>query len=319
MAGRHQAPANDLEAADREAVAAAPAKINLYLHVVGRRVDGYHLLDSLVVFAEAGDVVRVRPAPGQDLSLKISGPFAPAVQSEPDNLVLRAARTMAEAAGRTTDLAFSLEKNLPVAAGLGGGSSDAAAAMHALSRLWGLDWKADRLAELGLVLGADVPACLAGVPVFVGGIGGELAPAPGLPPLWAVLANPGQPLATPEVFAARRGPFSEFARWRGDIGDADELAGLLAARRNDLEPAARSLKPVVGDALSALTGLPGALLARMAGSGATCFALFSSAEDAAAGARRLAVERPQWWVTATRLLTGADAATPANRSRLSRR
>jgi 4-diphosphocytidyl-2-C-methyl-D-erythritol kinase len=281
----------------------APAKINLYLHVTGRRPDGYHTLDSLVVFAEAGDRVSARATPGKALSLEAAGPFAPELRGACDNLVLRAARSLAEAAGRAPEARLRLEKNLPVASGIGGGSSDAAATLLALNRLWGLVWPRERLAELGLALGADVPACLARRPVFVGGIGEQVCAAPALPPLWAVLANPLRPLETPAVFAAREGAFSEDACWGWDIDDAAELLRLLASRRNDLQPAAIALEPAVAKVLAALEALPGALLTRMSGSGATCFALFDSAEQAKPAARALAAERPDWWVVATRLLT----------------
>jgi 4-diphosphocytidyl-2-C-methyl-D-erythritol kinase len=288
----------------------APAKINLYLHVTGRRPDGYHTLDSLVVFAEAGDRVEIRKAEGRGPSVTVSGPFAEALAAVPGgacgNLVLRAARLMGEAADRAPNVAIALEKNLPLAAGIGGGSSDAASTLLALDRLWGLNWSPQRLADLGLRLGADVPACLACRPVFVGGIGEQVCAAPALPPLWAVLANPLRPVATPKVFAALNGPYSHDACWGRDVHDAVALEELLATRRNDLQDAAISLEPDIARVLDALAVLPGAFVARMSGSGATCFALFDNAEASQTAAQRLRRTQPGWWVLATRLMTGSD-------------
>jgi 4-diphosphocytidyl-2-C-methyl-D-erythritol kinase len=281
---------------------AAPAKLNLYLHVLGRRADGYHLLDSLVAFAGAADLVEVRPARG--LSLRIEGPMAPALAGEdPEaNLVLRAARLLAGALGRPADAGIVLVKRLPVAAGVGGGSADAAAALQALARLWGVAPDDPLLAALAPRLGADVPVCLAGRAAFFGGIGEELAPAPPLPPAWAVLVNPGVPVPTPAVFAARVGPFSAPARFAEAPADCAGLARLLAARGNDLMPAAVALAPVVETVLERLAASPGCLLARMSGSGATCFGLFADAAAARDAAGRLAAAHPDWWVEAARLI-----------------
>ena len=282
---------------------AARAKINLYLHVVGRRADGYHLLDSLIAFAEFGDWLTLAAADGLELSLR--GPGAAALeQSLPapeENLVLRAAEMLRRAGGRR-GAALALEKHLPTAAGIGGGSSDAAAALVGLARLWRLDIAADELARLGLGLGADVPACLGQpAPVFAGGIGEALAPAPRLPPAGLLLVNPGIALPTPAVFRVRAGGWSRPARFEEAPGDAARLAGLLAERRNDLEPAAISLVPEIGRVLAALRVLPGALLARMSGSGATCFGLFASEAAARAGAAAVAARNPNWWVAPARL------------------
>ena len=184
---------------------AAPAKLNLYLHVVGRRDDGYHLLDSLVAFAEAGDVLRARPANG--LRLTLDGAFGRALAGEPDNLVLRAARLLAEAAGVPPHAELVLEKNLPVASGIGGGSADAAAALRLLQRLWNVSLPAATLQQLALRLGADVPVCLHGHPVRMGGIGERLEPVPALPPCGLLLVNPGVAVQTRPVFQARTGGF----------------------------------------------------------------------------------------------------------------
>ncbi len=268
----------------------ARAKVNLSLRVVGRLPPGdpkagYHLLDSLVVFAEAGDRLSVEPGTG--LSLRLSGPFAAGLEGEADNLVLRAARALAAAVGRTPDLALHLEKHLPISSGIGGGSADAAATLQAISALWELPAGQVDLAGLGLGLGADLPVCLAGRPTMVQGIGETLLPVPSLPPAWILLANPGQGLATPAVFAAREGAFSEpFALPAAGFPSAAELARYVTEAGNDLTQAASRLCPAIPALLEALAGLEGALVAALSGSGATCFALFAEAEAAEAAAER---------------------------------
>ncbi len=276
----------------------APAKINLHLHVVGRRDDGYHLLDSLVVFAGVGDWLSLSPA--AELSLTVGGPFAAGLTAEADNLVLRAARRLAERAGVSPDGALLLEKNLPVASGIGGGSTDAAAALRLLCRNWAV---APELGALARGLGADVPVCLAARPALMSGTGEVLAPAPRLPAAGLVLVNPGVAVSTPAVFRARAGGFSAPARFP-DAGweTAEDLADSLAATRNDLEQPARALAPVIGDVLAALAAAPGCLLARMSGSGATCFGLFASAAAAQVAAE--AVRRNGWWVWGGRMESG---------------
>jgi len=280
-------------------VEAAPAKVNLYLHVVGRRDDGYHLLDSLVVFADAGDVIRVRP--DDRLSLTVEGPFADQVPSDDDNLVLRAARGLAEMADVSSGAAIVLDKRLPVAAGVGGGSADAAAALRALCDLWAVEPPPERLARLATDLGADVPACLAAVPAFLGGIGERLDPAPALPACFMVLVNPGVAVPTPPVFKARQGPFSTPARFNESPADAQAFAAALADRRNDLTDAAVGIAPPIAEVLAALAALPGTLLARMSGSGATCFGLFATKAEAERAAGSLRADHPGWWIRATRL------------------
>ena len=258
----------------------APAKVNLYLHITGRRADGLHLLESLVAFAEASDALYAEPADG--LSLDVVGPFAGALAGEADNLVLRAARALGQGQGAR----LVLEKNLPVAAGIGGGSADAAAALRLLSRLWGIE---TGLEPLAAGLGADVPVCLAGRTCGMAGIGERLTPLPDWPVPHLLLANPGVALATQAVFGARRGPFRESRPWPQTVA---ELAGCA----NDLTEAAISLAPEVGDTLAALAALDGALFARMSGSGATCFAAF--ADKAARDRARTALRRrhPGWWI-----------------------
>ncbi len=274
----------------------APAKINLFLHVLGRRDDGYHLLDSLVVFAGVAD--RLRAAPAAGLSLTVGGRFGGALAAEPDNLVLRAARALADAAGIAPTARLELDKTLPVASGIGGGSADAAAALRLLARLWGIapggsGGRPVDLAALAAGLGADVPVCLAGRPARMGGVGEVLAPAPRLPEFGLVLVNPGVPVATPDVFRARTGPFSAQAALPDGWPDAAAMAEDLAQLRNDLEAPARGLCPPVGAALDALAARPGCLLARMSGSGATCFGLFPT--PAAAETAAAALARPGWW------------------------
>jgi 4-diphosphocytidyl-2-C-methyl-D-erythritol kinase len=268
---------------------AAPAKINLYLHVTGRRPDGYHLLDSLVVFAAAGD--HLAAAPAEDLSLAIDGPFGGTLAAEPDNLVLRAARALAGQAGIPARAALRLTKNLPVASGIGGGSADAAAALRLLASLWQVPGASP---DLALRLGADVPVCLASRPARMQGVGEVLSAAPMLPDFGLVLVNPGVAVATPAVFRARQVGFRPPADLPAAWFDAAAMAAGLACLANDLEAPAIALAPVIGEVLNALAALPGARLARMSGSGATCFALFDDVPAATVAAR--AVARPGWWV-----------------------
>ncbi len=269
----------------------APAKINLFLHVTGRRADGYHLLDSLAVFTALGD--RVTAETASDLSLHLEGPFSGALTAEPDNLVLRAARALAAEAAVPALARLTLHKNLPVASGIGGGSADAAAAFRALCRLWNISPDRSVLHRLALTLGADVPVCLASVPARMGGIGGDLSAAPPLPDCGIVLVNPGVAVSTPDVFRARRGGFSRMADLPAAWRDAATMASDLRRLTNDLAEPAIGLQPVIADVLSALEGLPGCLLARMSGSGATCFGLFASAEAAEHAAA--SITQAAWW------------------------
>ncbi len=269
----------------------APAKINLFLHITGRRADGYHLLDSLAVFTRAGDTVTATTA--GDLSLHLEGSFGAALTAEPDNLVLRAARALAREAGIPAQARLTLRKELPIASGIGGGSADAAAALRALIRLWNLRPEADALAALALRLGADVPVCIASEAARMGGIGEVLTAAPRLPDCGIVLVNPGVSVSTPEVFRARQGGGSPPADLPAAWDTSAAMAAHLGRFTNDLAAAAITLRPQIADVLAALNALPGCLLARMSGSGATCFGLFASpeaAERAASG-----VNTPGWW------------------------
>jgi 4-diphosphocytidyl-2-C-methyl-D-erythritol kinase len=281
----------------------APAKVNLYLHLIGRRPDGYHLLDSLVTFADIGD--RITAAPATKLSLEISGPEAAGLATlGQDNLVLRAARLLGYHTPTVRGAALHLEKNLPVTAGIGGGSSDAAAALRVLAALWQLPVGEKALRRLGARLGADVPACLYGYAAWVGGVGERIEPAQHLPDAGILLANPRKELPTAAVFAARRGPFGEAGRFASMPRNAIGLAQKLALRRNDLTDAAIKLVPEIGAVLARLERLPGALIARMSGSGATCFALFSNRGAAEEAHMVLAATEPTWWCAAGGLIAG---------------
>lgn len=262
--------------------------------MTGRRANGYHELDSLVVFADVGDVVQVEPA--ASLRLTVLGAGAAALAGEDDNLVLRAARALAAAAGRSGGAEILLEKELPVAAGLGGGSSDAAAALRALAQLWTCELSEEALAAVALGLGADVPACLRARPLRMQGIGERLEDVAPLPGFAVLLANPGLPLATRDVFAARGGGFSGPARLPGTFRDFEHLLAVLVSARNDLEVPACTLEAGIAPVLAALAGLPGARLARMSGSGATCFAIFADRATADHAAGLLRARHPGWWI-----------------------
>ena len=279
---------------------AAPAKVNLYLHVTGRRDDGYHLLDSLVVFAEHGDSLSAKAA--ASVSLQVTGPFAAGLKAEPDNLVLRAARALAAEAGVSSGAHLVLDKRLPVASGIGGGSADAAAALRLLCRLWHLAPHPAALTRLAAGLGADVPACLAAHAVRMGGIGERLDPAPLLPACGIVLVNPGITVATAEVFRTRRGAWSQPGTLPAAWDDVAAMAADLGRLRNDLEPAAMQLRPVIGDVLAELVATPGCSLARMSGSGATCFGLYADVDAAHHALENL--QRPGWWSWAGALRRG---------------
>jgi 4-diphosphocytidyl-2-C-methyl-D-erythritol kinase len=287
----------------------APAKINLFLHVTGRRPPqaaqaGYHELESLVVFAQDPAACdRVTVAPADDLRLTLAGPQAAALaDTGDDNLVLRAARQLQAMNGRTPSkggAGIVLAKTLPVASGIGGGSADAAATLHALRALWQIEIDDDALARIALQLGADVPVCLLGHAAMMTGIGEQVSALPPLPPFWLVLANPGIALATAEVFGALAGRFGPSMPLERRPDSAADLAILLRARRNDLEAPARFLAPEIDPVLAALKAQGGCLLARLSGSGATCFGLFADKRDADFAARNLARAYPKWWVAAT--------------------
>jgi len=281
---------------------AALAKINLFLHVTGRRPDGYHKLQSLVVFADIGDTVMAEPS--AMLSLSLDGPFGDLLEISDDNLVLRAALALQGRARAGAGAALRLTKRLPVASGIGGGSADAAATLRVLARLWALDLSAAALEDIALSLGADVPVCVGSRPRMMGGIGDELTPAPALPPVWLILANPMRGLETHSVFAARDAEqVSAPVTLPENFNSAADLAAWLRQEsRNDLAPAARGILPEITRIEAALTGLPGALYAGMSGSGATCFALFASRNSAVAGAQTLRQAERDWWIEAAEMV-----------------
>ena len=290
----------------------APAKVNLYLHLIGRRPDGYHLLDSLIAFADIGD--RITAEPATTLSLEITGPEATGLANlGQDNLVLRAARLLADHTGAARGATLLLEKNLPVAAGIGGGSSDAAAVLRLLAALWELSIGEEALGHLGARLGADLPVCLYGRPAWVSGIGERIEPAQDLPETGILLANPRKELPSATVFAAGTGPFYEAGRFAPMPSDAAGLARALMARRNDLTDAAIGLVPEIGPVLGRLARLPGALLARMSGSGATCFALFPDRSAAHQARAALETAEPRWWCAAGALVSGEAVARKGSR------
>lgn len=277
----------------------APAKVNLTLRVLGRRADGYHRLESLVAFADLCDELTL--VPDGDARLDVEGPFAAQCGAAHGNLVTRAAAALAAGVGELKQGRFHLTKRIPVAAGLGGGSADAAATLRLLARANGMATGDKRLAQAAATVGADVPVCLDPRARFMRGVGEELSPPVDLPPLPALLVNPGVPLATRDVFAqfdlSRASPegATQVPRDRG------AFFGWLENEGNDLTEAATACAPVVGDVLGVLAKLSGCRVARMSGSGATCFALFDNAADATAAAKTLAAGRAGWWVQAVTL------------------
>lgn len=297
-------------ASDERATVFAPAKLNLFLHIVGRRPDGLHLLESLFVFADIGDRLSLQPATGIDLA--VDGPAAPALTAAggggADNLTVRAAELLRERHGRPGDgVRIGLHKLLPVAAGIGGGSADAAATLRGLIDLWGLSVDDVDLDRLALDLGADVPACLSPAPQLVTGIGDRRRAVAGPGPLPVVLVNPGVAVATGPVFQAWAASGQDFSPELAGADPFDDLAWLAGHARNDLEAAAMAGASEIAHVLEELAGVDGCVLARMSGSGATCFGLFDSDGAAERAARRLAQARPSWWVRSGRLLGGSGA------------
>jgi 4-diphosphocytidyl-2-C-methyl-D-erythritol kinase len=284
----------------------ARAKVNLTLRVIGRRVDGYHDLESVVAFCDCADRLTLEPGPG--LRLTTTGPRANDCGAASDNLVLKAARLLGERVGDLKAGEFILDKALPVAAGIGGGSADAAAALRLLARANGLALGHPRLIEVARLTGADVPVCLASRACVMTGVGETLLPL-GLPKMPCVLVNPCIPLATSDVFASlglRNGQLLVGATdvilyepsWPEPGASIGAWIKTLAGIGNDLEKPAMRIQPVIGEVLSALGAAAGAQLARMSGSGATCFAIFNEDADAQRAAQAIRLEHPQWWVHA---------------------
>jgi 4-diphosphocytidyl-2-C-methyl-D-erythritol kinase len=289
---------------ERSLSARAPAKVNLSLRVLGRRADGYHLLDSLVVFAGAHDLLVLDPA--REFGLTVQGVNAKAAGGGANNLVIKAAKALAERIPGLHLGHFTLTKRLPVAAGLGGGSSDAAAALRLLAKLNQMPSSHPALHEVARSVGADVAVCLAPRARMMRGIGDDLGPALMLPNLFAVLVNPGVAIATADVFQALGKPILADAKppdtdHPPDKPSASELIDWLAMSANDLAAPAERLVPVIGDMLKAIANLPGCRMARMSGSGATCFGLFDNCRDSADAARTLSLSHPDWWIKPTLL------------------
>lgn len=279
----------------------APAKINLALHVTGQRADGYHLLDSLVTFAEFGDELTLAASEKDELT--IGGPFAAQLQCAEagKNLVLLARDTIrALADGRPCPpVSMHLTKNLPIASGLGGGSSDAAAALRGLNKFWGLSLSTQELSAAGLALGADVPMCLAAKPLRAAGIGEEIAVLDAFPALDLVLVNPGVGVSTPAIFRALEKKDNRSMSAKANLASFHAACEFLSAQHNDLQRPAVALEPVIADCLAAL-GENGAMLTRMSGSGATCFGIFTNAASAARAAGSISAQYPRWWAVAVK-------------------
>lgn len=285
----------------------APAKINLALHVTGKRADGYHLLESLVVFTRFGDRVEIEPADADRFS--VSGRYATSVPIDDSNLVVKAREALRRQAGQqsTPPVAIRLEKNLPIASGVGGGSSDAAAVLQGLVRTWGLDIGEAELSRIGLTLGADVPMCLAAKPLVARGVGDELSPIVDFPALALVLVNPGVAVSTPDVFNALEKRDNEGLPPLPRGFDFHGVRNWLEITRNDLEEPAQAIQPPIGRALS-LLNRAGSGFSRMSGSGATCFGLFETGNVAKRAAAEIRSREPEWFVAATRSIAseGAD-------------
>tara|TARA_B100001123_G_scaffold261141_1_gene290930 strand:- start:153 stop:1121 length:969 start_codon:yes stop_codon:yes gene_type:complete len=300
----------------------APAKVNLYLHITGRRDDGYHMVDSLAMFADVGDELALTVADphgdqtngnqtnGNQPGLYIDGPYAEALKAFPvqDNLIIRAVTALSDLAGKPRDdLVIRLVKNLPLGGGIGGGSADAGAVIRLLCQLWLLDPAGRDVMALAAGLGADLPVCIQSEPRVMFGIGEMLTIPPVLPDLPAVLVNPGIAQPTPIVFKTRaelvQGAYDDPVELpeEGFATPADMAEWLVAETANGLTAATRKLTPVVSDVLTRIGIEDGALLSRMSGSGSTCFALFANQASAVAAASRIAAEQPDWWVMPTTL------------------
>lgn len=284
----------------------APAKINLCLHVGAKRPDGFHDLASLVVFADVGDELLL--GRNEDLSLVVSGPFSSGLPADDDNLVLRAARQLAEMSGHAAGARIVLEKNLPVASGIGGGSADAAATLRGLASLWSTTIDENALAELAAKIGSDVPMCLFSKPALAGGRGEKLSFLPSLPKFSLVLVNPGVAVSTAQVFSklqSRHGAGFDAPPQFGGVSDVVEF---LDRTSNDLQRPATELAPEIGTVLEAFKTYPEVLLARLSGSGATCFGLVGKLEIAEEIARDIRRLHPDWWVATAALADSEHAA-----------
>jgi 4-diphosphocytidyl-2-C-methyl-D-erythritol kinase len=274
----------------------APAKINLYLHITAKRDDGYHLIESLVAFANCGDQVSV--APSTKLKLTIEGQFSDDLSPNHDNLVMKAALILAKFAGIKATGDIVLTKNLPIASGIGGGSADAAATLCALKELWDISISTRDLFALAEKLGADVPVCLKGTPSIITGIGNKIIPAPKLPKLWLVLVNPNISVSTAKVFSKYQGKYSPTQPFTVKPQSAEKFANALSNYRNDLTTAAKLVAPSIKEVLEAAEAAENQLLTRLSGSGATCFSLFKTKNAADTAVKQLLTTQPLWWIKA---------------------
>ncbi len=280
----------------------APAKVNLALHVLARRADGYHEISSLVAFTALGD--RLTIAPSRSRGLTVQGPFADRVPHDESNLVAQALRSL----GCEDEVTITLDKQLPVEAGLGGGSSNAATAMQMTARLLGLDLPAP---PSTLTLGCDIPACLHGQPALVGGLGEQITPVPSIPNFFSVLVFPMFPLPTKDVYQALTKPCGQALDMPPTGNNRAAFISWLREQANDLEAAAITLEPRIRDVIATIRATSGCLLARMSGSGAACFGLYDNRSDAVRATRSIATSHAHWWVRGTRL---AFNAAPKGRS-----
>lgn len=277
----------------------APAKINLFLHVGEKRRDGFHDVQSLVAFASIGDELSFEEA--DDLIFEIRGPYAGSLAGEAGNLVLKAAKALAQEGGVKPSAKIVLSKNLPVSSGIGGGSADAAATLRGLQRLWRIGPVLEARAGIAATIGSDVPVCLQSRASWMEGRGEKVTPAGSLPPISIVLANPGIAVSTAEIFAGLRTRHGVAGARPAGWASSRELISYLETTGNDLELPARAVAPAIGDVLKALADCRNVLLTRMSGSGATCFGLFDNEATAASAAERLSARYPNWWVVAARL------------------
>jgi 4-diphosphocytidyl-2-C-methyl-D-erythritol kinase len=279
----------------------APAKINLFLHVGERRSDGYHALESLVVFADVGDELLIEPA--HAFSLALDGPFGGKLAGGQDNLIAKAARALAAKVGRSPNVKITLTKNLPVASGIGGGSADAAATLRGLVQFWDLKIPQIELHAIAEALGSDVPACLLSETLWMTGRGEGIDPIPGIPPAPLVLVNPGVAVSTAQIFAnlKTRVGVGQAAKPKTDLSVL-ALADYFKSNRNDLENPARDVAPAIDEVLKTISH-SGALRTRMSGSGATCFGLFADDQSAHAAAAKIAEDHPNWWVKKAKIIS----------------
>lgn len=276
----------------------ARPKVNLFLHVIGKRDDGYHLLESLVCFPKSGgDKLWIEPA--ADLRLTSSGPYSENMGASTDNLVVKAAKLLQQEFGVSKGAHIHLQKNLPAASGIGGGSSDAATTMHLLNEFWQLGASLDTLAQLGAGLGADIPVCLQAEAAMMEGVGEKVTPVGNLPALFILLINPGMSVATPTVFKALNRMGESRNAFDYNALSSGEFIENLRSSKNDLEAGAIGLVPEIENALQALRGCAQAELVRMSGSGATCFALFKTEAAANAACKKINKEHPKWWTLAS--------------------